>query len=97
MVLYNPQMTVETLVDLLGWVGAGCLLLAYWLVSSTRLRGRSWPYQMLNIAGAVLLSVNSAYHGAYPSVGLNAVWIAVGLMTLRALRGPAVAPLDRGH
>ena len=90
-------MTVETLVNILGWAGAGCLLIAYWLVSSTRLPGRSWTYQLLNIAGAVLLSVNSAYHGAYPSVGLNAIWIAVGLMTLRALRGPVVEPLERGH
>ena len=90
-------MTVETLVDILGWAGAGCLLLAYWLVSSARVLGRSWAYQLLNIAGAVLLSVNSGYHGAFPSVGLNAVWIVVGIMTLRALQAPTAEPLDRGH
>ncbi|MEX0900217.1 MAG: hypothetical protein WD081_05950 [Gammaproteobacteria bacterium] len=90
-------MTVETLVDIIGWTGAGCLLLAYWLVSSTGLPGRSWRYQLLNITGAILLSVNSAYHGAFPSVGLNAVWIVVGLMTLRALRAMPTEPLDRGH
>lgn len=90
-------MTVETLVDILGWAGAACLLFAYWLVSSARVPGRSWTYQLLNITGAVLLSVNSGYHGAFPSVGLNAVWIFVGVMTLKALRDDGSAPLDRGH
>ncbi len=75
-------MGIELVVDITGWIGAACLLAAYGLVSSGRLQGRSWAFQSLNITGAVLLSVNSAYYGAFPSVGLNAVWIAVGLYTL---------------
>lgn len=74
-------MANELIVDIIGWVGAGCLLLAYWLVSSGRVIGRSWSYQLINITGAVLLTVNSAYHGAFPSVGLNAFWISIGLYT----------------
>lgn len=81
-------MEMHTVVDYIGWTGAACLLLAYWLVSSGRVPGRSWTYQLLNITGAVLLSVNSAYYGAFPSVGLNIVWIMVGITTLRALRMP---------
>ena len=90
-------METTTIVDLIGWAGAGCLLVAYWLVSSGRLAARSYTYQLLNIVGAVLLSVNSGYYGAFPSVGLNAVWIFVGVMTVRALRAGAPVPLDRGH
>jgi hypothetical protein len=90
-------MSVELIVDVVGWAGAGCLLGAYWLVSSGRVAGRSWTYQSLNITGAVLLSVNSGYYGAFPSVGLNIVWIAVGLHTLYALRSPPSLPVDRGH
>lgn len=90
-------MDIELIVDITGWAGAGCLLAAYWLVSGGRLAGRSWGYQSLNIAGAVLLSVNSGYYGAFPSVGLNIVWISVGLYTLYALRSGADAPVDRGH
>lgn len=78
-------MSVGLMVDVTGWIGAGCLLLAYWLVSSGRLPGRSWAYQGINIAGAVLLSVNSGYHGAFPSVGLNIVWITIGVATLASL------------
>jgi hypothetical protein len=90
-------MSTSLIVDVVGWAGAGCLLFAYWLVSSGRVPGRSWRYQVLNITGAVLLSVNSGYYGAFPSVGLNIVWIAVGVQTLYSLRSPARAPVDRGH
>lgn len=82
-------METHTVVDYIGWTGAACLLLAYWLVSSGRVPGRSWTYQLLNVTGAVLLSVNSGYYGAFPSVGLNIVWIMVGITTLRALRMPS--------
>lgn len=78
-------MHTETLVDIVGWIGAGCLLAGYWLVSSGRLPGRSWSFQGLNVTGAVLLSVNSGYYGAFPSVGLNIVWIVVGVQTMAAL------------
>jgi hypothetical protein len=40
----------------------------------------------MNLAGAVGLAVNSAVNGAWPSVALNLVWIAVGAVTL--LRRP---------
>ncbi|MFN2300875.1 MAG: hypothetical protein ABR565_03245 [Gammaproteobacteria bacterium] len=90
-------MDIELVVDITGWAGAGCLLAAYWLVSNGRLTGRSWAYQLLNISGAILLSVNSGYYGAFPSVGLNIVWISVGLYTLYALHNATNAPVDRGH
>ncbi len=77
-------MNTSLLIDVTGWIGAGCLLVAYGLVSAGRLQGRSVHYQLMNIGGAVLLSVNSGYYGAFPSVGLNAIWIAVGLVSLKA-------------
>ncbi|MBN1658639.1 MAG: hypothetical protein JXA93_09575 [Anaerolineae bacterium] len=73
-------------VDVLGWVGAAALLSAYGLVSTKRLDGDSVRYQGLNLAGAGLLIVNSLYYGAYPSVGVNAVWIGIGLLALWRVR-----------
>jgi hypothetical protein len=43
----------------------------------------------MNLLGAVLVLVNSSYYGAYPSVGVNAAWIAIGAYTLAA-RLPAI-------
>ncbi len=67
----------STLVDALGWVGAGALLLAYFLVSSRRVHGGSLLYQGLNAAGSVLLGANSLYYGAVPSAFVNLVWLAI--------------------
>lgn len=85
----------RALVDVVGWVGAGALLGAYVLVSSGRLHGSSLAFQLLNLLGAVGLLVNGAYHGAWPSVGLNSVWFVVGLLALLRLGTGRVPPPER--
>ena len=69
-------------VNVLGWVGVVLLLAAYWLVSTQKTTGDSRTYQGMNLVGAMLVLVNSSYYGAYPSVGVNAAWIAIGAYTL---------------
>ena len=76
---------MSTLVDVLGWAGAASLLLAYGLTSAGRLPPEGARFQMLNLFGAFALTVNSAYHGAWPSAALNIVWIGIGVAAL--LRG----------
>ena len=58
------------------------VLLAYALVSTGKLEGDSFAYQLLNLAGAAFLIVNSSYYGAYPSVGVNVVWIGIAVFAL---------------
>ena len=69
-------------VNVLGWVGVVALLSAYWLVSTQKASGDSTTYQGMNLLGAILVLLNSSYHGAYPSVGVNAAWIAIGAYAL---------------
>ena len=69
-------------INVLGWVGVVALLVAYWLVSTQKAAGDSGTYQGMNLLGAVLVLVNSSYYGAYPSVGVNAAWIAIGAYAL---------------
>ena len=80
------MLTLNTLIDIIGWIGAVLLLLAYALVSYKRLPGDSVRFQLLNLSGGVLLAANSAYHGALPSVAVNAVWIVIGLTALLRAR-----------
>lgn len=75
-------MNSELLIDLLGWVGAVALLLAYGLVSARRLAGDSGVYQALNVLGSGLLIINSYYHRAMPSVAVNVFWIGIGVFSL---------------
>ena len=84
----------ELAVEVAGWLGAGALLGAYVLVSSGRLPARGHAFQLLNLAGAAGLVVNGVWHTAWPSVGLNVVWIAVGLAALTRLMRPESADVD---
>ena len=53
----------------------------------SRLAGDGVAYQALNLAGGVLMLINSFYHGAMPSVAVNVFWIAIAVFTLgRAFR-----------
>lgn len=85
----------RVLVDVIGWIGAAALLSAYALVSSGRLHGRGLGFQVLNLVGAVGLLVNGAYHGAWPSVGLNSVWLVVGVLALLKLGASRIPPPER--
>ncbi|GAB7049980.1 CBU_0592 family membrane protein [Catenuloplanes indicus] len=71
-----------SLIAILGWAGAGVLLLAYALVSTKRLTGDGWRFQVLNLAGGLALAVNSAWFGAWPSAALNVVWVAIGTVAI---------------
>ena len=92
------------LIDIAGWAGAAALLLAYGLVSSGRLNGRSIPFQLLNLFGAVGLLAIGVWHDAWPSAALNAVWLVIGVTALIRLsstpqpdgppRGAAAHPRD---
>ncbi len=93
-VYYNPP--IHLLLELSGWLGTAALLLAYALVSTRRLPGDSPRYQALNLVGGALVLVNSFYHGALPSVAVNAFWIAIAVFALSRVwlaRRPA-APRD---
>jgi len=70
------------LIDIVGWAGAVALLGAYALVSTRRLEGDALSYQLLNLAGGGLLIANSFYYGAFPSVGVNVVWIGIAVFAM---------------
>ncbi|HEX2355322.1 MAG TPA: hypothetical protein VHI50_02520 [Micromonosporaceae bacterium] len=73
--------------EIAGWLGAGCLLAGYALVSARRI-GPGWAYQLLNLAGSVGLAVNALTHRAWPSAALNGIWLVVALAALRGIAAP---------
>lgn len=75
-------MSQKLFIDILGWTGSVLYLLAYALVSAKKSEGDSLLYQGLNIFAGILLVVYTLYLGAYATTGLNAVWIAIGVLTL---------------
>jgi hypothetical protein len=79
-------------VDGLGWVGAVALTVAYGLVSTRRVEGDAFVYQVMNAMGSAFLIVNTAYYGAYPSTALNVVWGGVALHALWSRSRRRAAP-----
>jgi hypothetical protein len=79
-------------IDIIGWIGAGCLLLAYSLVSRGRVAGGGRPYQLLNVSGSVGLAVNTIAYEAWPSTALNLFWLGIGLIALIRLTRTRSAP-----
>lgn len=77
---------LEIVIETAGWAGAGLVLLAYVLVSTGRLEGRSVAFQLLNLVGSLGFVVNTAWHGAIPSMALNIVWSGIALYTLARIR-----------
>jgi hypothetical protein len=72
----------SVLIDVIGWIGAVSILVAYVLVSTRKLEGTSTSYQLLNLAGGACLIVNTIYYKAYPSTFVNLVWAGIAIYTI---------------
>ena len=70
--------TAELAIEIVGWIGAILILLAYLLLSAGRLTGQSLLYQAMNVVGAAGFVVNGWWHRALPSASLNVLWLLIG-------------------
>ena len=75
-------MTLDLLIELVGWTAAVLVLGAYILVTTGRLTGDAALYQWMNALGAAAFVVNTAWHRAIPSMVLNIIWCLIGLVVL---------------
>lgn len=85
---------IELAVEVAGWGGAALILLAYLLISTGKVTGKSRTYHWINLAGAVGFAINGWWYGAIPSAALNVVWAAIAIYALSRLirrKGPAPA------
>jgi len=77
---------LKTFIDIAGWTGTVLVLGSYALISSCKLQPRSALYQGMNLVGAIGLAINSGWNGAWPSAGLNVVWLGIALVAMRRNR-----------
>jgi hypothetical protein len=78
---------IEIAVEVVGWVGAALILLAYLLLSAGKLTGQSLAYQGMNVVGAAGFVINGWWHRALPSASLNVLWLLIGaIASWRILR-----------
>lgn len=69
---------MELAIEIVGWIGAALVLIAYGLLSAHKLNSRSVSYHALNIGGSIGLVINSFWSGAIPSAAVNVIWMGIG-------------------
>ncbi|MCA6381129.1 MAG: hypothetical protein IM574_04625 [Cytophagales bacterium] len=57
---------MEILISMLGWIGFLLVIGAYSLNSYQKIKSDSLIFQLMNLAGGILLIINSVYKEAYP-------------------------------
>ncbi len=75
-------MTLNILMEVVGWIGAILILTAYGMLTAGKLDGRSPAYQVMNVVGAAGFIANSSWNGAWPSAILNVIWVGIGAVAL---------------
>lgn len=73
---------MNIVIETIGWLGMGLILIAYYLISSKRVEAKSRLYQVFNLIGAIGIVINAFYHRAFPPLGLNTIWAIIALWAL---------------
>lgn len=72
----------KTLANVLGWIGAGTELLAYFLVSFSLVGPKDLSYQILNLIGAIGLGTICYFNRTYQPFFVNIVWGLIALLAV---------------
>ena len=73
---------MNTLVEILGWIGSVLIVGSYALNITGRLAATSKLYVLANIIGGVFFVVNTYFHQAYPSMFVNIVWVIIAFLMI---------------
>lgn len=76
---------MDIFVNIIGWIGTSMIVSAYFLLTTNKLKSTHLRYEMLNFFGAIGVLIDSLYSEAYPSVGLQLVWITVTIIGVRKI------------
>ncbi len=71
--------------EIFAWIGTAAILLAYGGVSMGYFDSKHISYHLLNLFGALGISIISFVKGAYQPAVLNAVWFLIALVALGQL------------
>ena len=65
--------------DVVGLVGLVSILAAYFLLQTNRLTSDSYPYLILNLAGASMVLISLLFEFNLPAFLLEAAWVLISL------------------
>lgn len=68
--------------NVVGWVGAILILMAYGLLSFELIQQTDWRYHLINLIGSVGLATDCMIDGSYPAAVMNVIFTAVAIYAL---------------
>ncbi len=73
---------METLIQIIGWIGTFFVITAYLLISHGKVNGKSKVYQSMNLLGAVGVGINVFHLHAWPALALQVIWGIISISIL---------------
>lgn len=74
-------------IEVLGWTATCVVILAFYLNTRHIIASDSKIFLLMNFISGLLMSINSGYHQAYPSMIANIVWLTIALsIVLKKIR-----------
>ncbi|MBI5149097.1 hypothetical protein HZA33_05445 [Candidatus Pacearchaeota archaeon] len=68
--------------EIIGYLGMFLLLLAFFLISTKKMKVNSYSYPLINLIAAFFLLVNTVTTQSWPTVVLNSFWLLISLVSL---------------
>jgi hypothetical protein len=86
-IAHTPEVDpLKIFIEIIGWIGAVEVIIAYALNSNGKLKSDSVVFQVLNFTGAIFLIVNTWYNESYPSMVINIIWVGIAIAALVRIR-----------
>ena len=74
------------IIEIMGWIGAIEVLLAYGLISMNKVDSKSLFFQLLNLTGGLFLIVYTLFLKSYASAFVNIVWVLVAVISIYKIK-----------
>lgn len=68
--------------EIVGWIGAGLIVIDYFLLATKKLSSTSRIYHLMNLLGAIGIGINAYVKGATPSIASNTIWSLIAIYGL---------------
>ena len=68
--------------EMIGWLGAGTFVIAYFLLSFKILTSDKVPYHIMNATGGILMSVSTYNMHDRPAFFVNIIWMGIAVFSI---------------
>ena len=72
--------------SIIGWAGGALIIIAYFLLSTKKLKSHSVIYNLFNLIGGAGLLVSTFVTQSWPSVVMNAIWAIIAFFSIFQFR-----------